>query len=94
MSLMLPEGLTFNENNAVAGTRSEPLSSLDVQGLADAGELTGLTWSEPILFYSDGTSTEVTFQVIDGEAGEMTVSVRDLTGAVSVKDTTSEEEEL
>lgn len=94
MSLVLPEGLTFNESNAVAGTRSEPLSALDVQGLADAGELTGVSWSEPILFYSDGTATELTFQVIDSEAGEMTVSVRDLTGAVSVRDTTTEEEEL
>jgi Tfp pilus assembly protein FimT len=91
MSLILPEGLTFSESTSVGITRTEPLTALDVQGLADAGELTGLSWSQPILFYSDGTATEEMFQVIDDEAGEMTVSVRDLTGAVTVKSPSSEE---
>lgn len=92
MSLILPEGLTFSENTSSITTRSEPLSALDVQGLTDAGELTGLSWSTPILFYSDGTASEETFQVIDDEAGELTVSVRDLTGAVTVKSESFEEE--
>ncbi|MDA0587806.1 MAG: type II secretion system protein [Planctomycetota bacterium] len=92
MSLILPAGMTFSENNSAGIARSEPLTALDVQGLADAGELTGLPWSQPILFYSDGTATEVMFQVIDDQAGEMTVSVRDLTGAVSVKQESADEE--
>jgi type II secretory pathway pseudopilin PulG len=92
ISLVLPEGITFSESTSSIAARSEPLSAADVQGLADAGELTGLKWSTPVLFYSDGTSTEATFQVIDDEVGEINVSVRELTGAVTVKIPSLEEE--
>ncbi|MFP6763635.1 MAG: type II secretion system protein [Planctomycetaceae bacterium] len=89
MSLTLPEGLTFGEDDSLTTdslttTGLEPLTATDVEGLPDSGELTGLSWSRPILFYPDGTATETTLQVVDDEVGELIVNVRELTGGVTV----------
>jgi len=85
MSLTLPEGLTFGEDNSLTTAGVEPLTATDLDGLPDSGELTGISWSQPILFYPDGTGTETTLQVVDEEVGELTVSVRELTGGVTVE---------
>lgn len=84
MSLILPEGITFSEGESLATATRESLTAQDVEGLPDSGELSGISWSAPILFYPDGSATEAEFQVVDEEAGEMTIRLRDLTGGVRV----------
>ncbi len=79
----LPSTITFGESGGGTGST---ISSELLTGLADAGELSGVSWSAPVLFYSDGTSTESDFEIVDEYGNSRVVSVRDLTGGVTVKD--------
>jgi len=81
MSGTLPEGIQFSAAEAAGGELASEL----VSGLPDEGELSGLSWSAPIVFFPDGTATSASFEITDQYAGIRDVSVRDLTGAVSVK---------
>jgi prepilin-type N-terminal cleavage/methylation domain-containing protein len=94
MSLVLPEGLTFSEEDRLTTATREPLSAKDLEGLPNSGELNGVSWSAPILFFPDGSATAASFQVIDEQAGERTVTLRDLTGGVSVSRGNLGDEEL
>jgi prepilin-type N-terminal cleavage/methylation domain-containing protein len=55
-------------------------------GIAAAAEFTDATWSAPILFYPDGTAARSTVTIRDKKSHTVTVtvSVRPLTGAVTV----------
>ena len=90
----LPEGLTFSEEDRLTTATREPLSAKDLEGLPNSGELNGVSWSASILFFPDGSATAVSFQVIDEQAGERTVTLRDLTGGVSVSRGNLDDEEL
>ena len=94
MSLVLPEGITFSEEDRLTTATREPLSAKDLEGLPNSGELNGVSWSAPILFFPDGSATAISFQVIDEQAGERTVTLRDLTGGVSVSRGNPDNEEL
>jgi Tfp pilus assembly protein FimT len=82
----LPTTITFGESGG--GTGSTVSSEL-LNGLADAGELSGLSWSAPILFYSDGTSSDTKFEIVDQYGNARTILVRDLTGGVTVREGTN-----
>lgn len=94
MSLVLPEGITFSEEDRLTTATREPLSAKDLDGLPNSGELNGVSWSAPILFFPDGSATAISFQVIDEQAGERTVILRDLTGGVTVSRGNPDNEEL
>jgi len=81
ISGQLPEGMTFT---TVSGTVGGQLSQDALNGLGLSGELTRVSWSAPILFYPDGTATFAVFEVNDLQSSTRRVSVRDLSGAVSV----------
>jgi prepilin-type N-terminal cleavage/methylation domain-containing protein len=82
----LPPQITFGESG---GGAASTISSDLLAGLSDAGELSGISWSAPVIFYSDGTSSEATFEINDEYGNTRTVSVRELTGGVTVKDGTT-----
>lgn len=75
----LPEGITFESTDA--GT-APPLDPALLNGLPDSGELSSVSWATPILFYSDGTASQATVEIVDEYGGRREVTVRDLTGAV------------
>jgi Tfp pilus assembly protein FimT len=79
----LPTEITFGESG---GGMASTVSSELLTGLANSGELSGVSWSAPVLFYSDGTSTEADFEIVDEYGNSRMISVRDLTGGVTVKD--------
>ena len=54
------------------------------QGLSDGDQLTGIAWSQPLLFYPDGTSTGGTIAVFDDRGNEVRFSIRPVTGGVTV----------
>lgn len=60
-----------------------PVAEWQLQGLPDAGELAGLNWSSPILFYPDGSAAQSVLRIEDEAGQEMELKVRGLTGAVS-----------
>lgn len=63
-----------------------PIADWQIQGLVlpDGSNLAGANWSEPILFYPDGSAAESMFRLQDETGHIMEVKVRGLTAAVSV----------
>lgn len=82
-SKTLPSEISFSESN---GGPASSISPELLSGLANASELGSVSWSAPILFYSDGTSSEAAFEVVDSYGNSRAISVRDLTGGVTVKE--------
>ncbi len=82
----LPEGITFVSSETEEDTRAESLA-LD-EGPSAAG-VAG--WSEPIVFYPDGTSSTVRIILKSEYDRCVELSLRGLTGVVNVSDTYSGE---
>ena len=65
---------------------SNRLSATALEGLPNAGELSGVNWSAPILFNPDGAaSADVEFVVRDSKSQQMKLRVRAFTGAVTLE---------
>lgn len=85
----LSENVMFETPEDVAAA-SENLTDLGVisddliSGLPGSLELSSVSWSQPILFYPDGTAVSAAFNVADENQQFVRVSVRELTGSVSV----------
>ena len=52
--------------------------------MEDAHHLADTTWSSPLLFYPDGSATDAAFEVIDTKRRFRRLTLRSLTGSVSV----------
>lgn len=68
--------------DSTSGT--ETLKGAAFGNLENSGDLVSKNWSEPILFRFDGSSQTKTFRVMDKEQRSCDVSVRGLTGAISI----------
>ena len=65
---------------------SNRLSTAALEGLPNAGELSGVNWSAPILFNPDGAaSADVELVVRDSKSQQMKLRVRAFTGAVTLE---------
>ena len=84
----LPAGITFSKDSALQTTSAIATGAVvspDLfSGLSNAAELAQAGWSEPTYFYSDGTADRTEFELEDEYGGVRRISVRDLTGAVTV----------
>ncbi len=85
VSGQLPEGFTFTPIDG-AGPTTEALDEMAVAGLDDQQKLLATSWSVPVLFYSDGTSQDTSFEIVDEQLQSRRLSVRSLTGSVTVRD--------
>ena len=85
VSGQLPEGYSFSPADE-ATTGTEALDELALAGLTQQDDLQGATWSSPLLFFSDGTSRNASFDIVDKQLRSRRLSVRALTGAVTVRD--------
>lgn len=63
---------------------SETLNAELLAGLPEASRLAQASWSTPILFYPEGSGTDVTFDLLDQRGQFIRISVRGLTGAVTI----------
>ncbi|MBI3864867.1 MAG: GspH/FimT family pseudopilin [Planctomycetia bacterium] len=66
------------------GVTTQTLPPEWLAGMTGEGNFTTVSWSAPILFYPDGSASSATLQIVDKKSRTVTVSVRPLTGAVSV----------
>ena len=73
----LPRGITFLAGQTEYEARADVLD-VDAQGLSS----TGLTWSDPILFYPDGTASTATVKLRNEHNRTIELSLRGLTGLV------------
>jgi len=77
--LKLPDGVVFLSGETAEDTRS---GSLDLES-GMSGEA-GLNWSEPILFYPDGTTSTATLVLKNQYDRCIELTLRGLTGVVNV----------
>ena len=87
----LPEDIRFAFEEDVDGT-AERLPDELLDGLPDAHDLKDAAWSPPLLFYPDGTAIDAAFRAIDSKSQLVRLSVRGLTGAVTVSSVEMEDE--
>lgn len=78
----LHETMQFETTSSFAGV--EKLSPDMLSGLSNAGKLQSVDWGPAILFYPDGTSVDATFDVVDEQKRRGRLTVRGLTGAVTL----------
>ena len=83
----LPEKITFVSGETEHEARAEVLA-LDSQEISS----TGCTWSDPILFYPDGTTSTATIQLKNEHDRTIEVFLRGLTGLASSGEVRSAEE--
>ena len=81
-SEQLSEELAFQTTNSEMP--AERLGEEWLSGLPDGNQLTSTSWSPPLLFYSDGTATDASFDVVDSDRRFVRMTVRELTGAVAI----------
>ena len=88
---LLPEGVSFaapklpgTSSGTASASGGQKLSADLFSGLADAAKLEQASWSGPILFQPDGTGTDIAFELVDRRNQRVTVTVRGVTGAVTV----------
>ena len=87
----LPEGFQFE--NMIEDLPVEQLPEDWLSGLPDKLDLVSTNWAPPILFYPDGTAVESEFRVVETERSQsMRLSVRGLTGAVTVSSIQAEKQ--
>jgi prepilin-type N-terminal cleavage/methylation domain-containing protein len=76
----LPIGMTFSAVNGLEGG-----GQISPELLSGVGtEFAQVGWSGPILFFPDGTATSAVLDIVDEMSTTRRISVRDLTGAVTV----------
>jgi len=85
--LKLPEGVTFLSGETADDTRADSLA-LEAEPSGDAE----MGWSEPVLFYPDGTTSTATLVLKNEYERCIQLSLRGLTGVVTVGQTYSAEE--
>lgn len=79
----MPEGLQFRAGTEnLFGTERLPEDML--RQFPNSHDLSEVTWSPPLLFYSDGTASDAALEVVDAKHQMIRISVRGLTGAVKV----------
>lgn len=66
------------------GNSPQPIPGEWLSGIHDADQFAGVSWSAPILFHADGTASAAHVMIRDNRSRTVTVSVRALTGGVSV----------
>ena len=84
LSGQLSETSQFVPPDDDSGGVLESLGPESFADLPDAGELAATTWGPPILFYPDGTAIDATFSVTDEEQQRIELTIRGLTGTLSV----------
>jgi len=62
----------------------ERLDRSVLASLPDSSALTNVVWSSPVVFYANGTADAASFDVCDVKGQAFRMSVRDLTGSVSI----------
>jgi hypothetical protein len=80
----LPSARASFDSSSTLATGGQPVATEWLAGLASADEFMGVNWSAPLVFNPDGTAGAARVVIRDNKARFVTVSVRPLTGGVSV----------
>jgi len=79
----LPAGMKFAPGDW-GTTAGDEIPATSFQGLDDSAALSSGTWSQPLVFYPDSTSTGGSISVYDAHGMQVRFTVRDVTAGVTV----------
>ena len=80
-TVTLPEGVTFAAGEALVGGRAASIE----EDIRNANRFEG-DWSQPILFYPDGSSSDAYVVVVNEREVGIRVNLRGMTGAATLGD--------
>ena len=80
----LPSDKAHFDPASTGGNAPQPFPGDWLAGIHGADQFAGVNWSAPILFHADGTAAAAHVTIRDKKNRIVTVSVRSLTGGVSV----------
>jgi prepilin-type N-terminal cleavage/methylation domain-containing protein len=80
----LPSPKAHFDPASTGGSTGQQVPSDWLSGIKDAGDLNSVNWSAPILFHADGSATNAQVMIADNKSRFVTVTIRALTGGVSV----------
>ena len=83
-SKKLPEGVTFAGSQTAADTRAAALGAVTDQAGSDSADRAAAGWSDPILFYPDGTTSTAQLALQNQNNRCIILSLRGLTGTITV----------
>jgi len=81
---ILPSARAAFDLTGAAATGGVPVAAEWLTGFANADEFVSVNWSAPVVFHPDGTASMARVVIRDNKSRFVTVSVRPLTGGVSV----------
>jgi hypothetical protein len=81
---ILPSDKAMFDPSSTGSAGGQQIPGEWLAGIPDADKFGGATWSAPAYFYADGTASAVRLVIRDKKSHMVTVSVRPLTGSVSV----------
>ncbi len=87
LTVTLPEGVTFASGEALTEGRALSIE----QDISQANRFDG-NWSQPILFYPDGSSSDAFVIVVNEREVGIRVSLRGMTGGVTLSEITDANE--
>lgn len=71
-------------SNTLSLTAAQKVPEAAFQGLPNAGTLTSVNWSGPLIFHPDGTAADALITLGDPRGHRIDISIRGLTGAATV----------
>jgi len=80
----LPSTQTHFDAASTGGSTPQTIPAEWLSGIHDADQFTGVNWSAPLLFHADGTAAAAQVAIRDKQSRVVTVSIRALTGSISV----------
>jgi hypothetical protein len=80
----LPSTRAAFDSTGATASGGPPFTAEWLAGISNADEFTGVNWSAPIVFHPDGTAGMARIVIRDKKSRFVAVSVRPLTGGVSV----------
>ena len=80
----LPSSAARFDPAGLLSASSQPLAPEWLQGMPGAAEYAAVNWSSPVLFFPNGTATAGQVIIRDSKSGGVVLTVRALTGNVSV----------
>jgi prepilin-type N-terminal cleavage/methylation domain-containing protein len=82
----LPATASFRSISAASNPlmSGQKLPESALKGLPNAGALSGIGWSDPLVFAADGTAQDIVLAIGDRRGHRIDITIRGLTGAASV----------
>src|SRR5262249_46520890 len=81
---MLPSTTAHFDSTSTGGSAPQQIPAEWLTGIPDADKFSNVNWSAPLLFHADGSAATAQVIIRDKKSRYVVVSVRSMTGSVTV----------